>query len=466
MHKSTLLLRALGPISAFLFAWYGGFATEYTLLGVAVWMLLWWITETVHLAVTALLPLLIFPLLGIAEAKAMSAYYAHPLVYLFFGGFVLALALEKSNLHYRIALWILRKTGTSYSGLLLGFMLATGFMSMWISNTATSIMMLPIATSVLAVLPQQRSEVLSRPILLSIAWSANIGGMATLIGTPPNMIFAGFISEQFSREIGFVEWLPVGLSASLLIGTIAYFLLKRNLPKETATSTEQEATAQWIEQEWAKLGALTPVQKRVASIFVGTALLWILRPYLGDFGGAVHWSDTGISLLSAVLLFSLTADKKAVLMWEDTKDLPWGILVLFGGGLALAGTLQGSPWFDQMAQFLQSFQGASLLFWLLIMALLGVFATEFLSNMALVSALLPLVLTLSVAFDLPIELLALPLVLGASCAFMLPMATPPNAIVFSTGKLTVPYMMARGVVLNVLAVAVLVAIGYVLSIMG
>ena len=204
----------------------------------------------------------------------------------------------------------------------------------------------------------------------------------------------------------------------------------------------------------------------MASIFVGTALLWILRPYLGGFGGAVHWSDTGISLLSAVLLFSLTADKKAVLVWEDTKDLPWGILVLFGGGLALAGTLQGSPWFDQMAQFLQSFQGASLLFWLLIMALLGVFATEFLSNMALVSALLPLVLTLSVAFDLPIELLALPLVLGASCAFMLPMATPPNAIVFSTGKLTVPYMMARGVVLNVLAVAVLVAIGYVLSIMG
>lgn len=466
MHKSTLLLRALGPILAFLFAWFGGFATEYTLLGVAIWMLFWWITETVHLAVTALLPLLVFPLLGIVEAKAMSVYYAHPLVYLFFGGFVLALALEKSNLHYRIALWILRKTGASYNGLLLGFMLATGFMSMWISNTATSIMMLPIATSVLAVLPPDRSSALSRPILLSIAWSANIGGMATLIGTPPNMIFAGFISEQFSREIGFVEWLPFGLSASICIGSIAYVLLRRNLPTETASSLERDTTKEWIEDEWTRLGDLNPVQKRVAIVFIGTALLWILRPYLGDFGGAVHWSDTGISLLSAVLLFTLTAEKKSVLVWEDTKDLPWGILVLFGGGLALAGTLQASPWFDQMSEFLQSFQVGTLLFWLIIMALLGVFATEFLSNMALVSALLPLVLTLSVAFNLPMELLALPLVLGASCAFMLPMATPPNAIVFSTGKLTVPYMMAKGVVLNILAVLVLVVLTYLLSIMG
>jgi sodium-dependent dicarboxylate transporter 2/3/5 len=453
MSKSTLLIRALGPIVAFLFSWYGAFSPEYTLLGIAFWMMIWWMSETVHLAVTALLPLLLFPLFGITEAKSMGTYYAHPLVYLFFGGFVLALALEKTKLHYRIALWILRKTGTGNSGLLLGFMLATGCMSMWISNTATSIMMLPIATSVLAVLPKAKSEAMSRPILLSIAWSANIGGMATLIGTPPNMIFAGFLSDQFSREIGFVEWLPIGLSASLLIGTVAYVLLRRSLPA-TSSSKENHDTAAWIQTEWERLGGLTPVQKRVAIIFVGT------------LSEHIAWSDTGISLLSAVLLFSLTAEQKPILEWSDTTALPWGILVLFGGGLALAGTLQSSVWFDHMGQFLQSFQGASVFFWLLVMAVLGVFATEFLSNMALVSAMLPLVLTLSVAFDIPMELLALPLVLGASCAFMLPMATPPNAIVFSTGKLTVPYMMARGVVLNVIAVAVLTALAYALSFMG
>jgi len=465
MNKSTFLVRALGPIVAFLFSWYGEFSPDYALLGVGIWMLLWWMSETVHLAVTALLPLLLFPALGITEAKAMGAYYAHPLVYLFFGGFVLALALEKTNLHYRIALWILRKTGSGNQGLLLGFMLATGFMSMWISNTATSIMMLPIATSVLSVLPEQKSKVMSRPILLSIAWSANIGGMATLIGTPPNMIFAGFLSDQFSREIGFVEWLPIGLSASLSIGVIAYVLLRRSLPGESST-TELAQTTAWIEEQWRELGRMSPVQKRVSLIFISTAVLWIIRPYLNGWVGQVHWSDTGISLLSAVLLFALTAEKKPILVWEDTRSLPWGILVLFGGGLALAGTLQSSVWFDHLAQVLQSVEGASLVFWLFVMAVLGVFATEFLSNMALVSALLPLVLSLSVVFNLPMELLALPLVLGASCAFMLPMATPPNAIVFSTGKLTVPYMMARGAVLNVLAVIVLVALGYLGTLMG
>lgn len=211
---------------------------------------------------------------------------------------------------------------------------------------------------------------------------------------------------------------------------------------------------------------LENMAKQIKGSFEGELNLAVIRPYLGSLSEHIAWSDTGISLLSAVLLFSLTAERKPILEWSDTTALPWGILVLFGGGLALAGTLQSSVWFDHMGQFLQSFQGASVLFWLLVMAVLGVFATEFLSNMALVSALLPLVLTLSVAFDIPMELLALPLVLGASCAFMLPMATPPNAIVFSTGKLTVPYMMARGAVLNVIAVAVLTALAYALSFMG
>ena len=467
MSKNTTIIRLLGPAIALVCAALGSFSPEYWLLGIGLWMMTWWITETVHLAVTALLPLLLFPALGLAEAKSMSAYYAHPLVYLFFGGFVLALALEETKLHYRMALWILRKTGTKGSGLLAGFMLSTGFMSMWISNTATSIMMLPIATSVLGVLPKGVGEKYARPLLLSIAWSANIGGMATLIGTPPNMIFAAFLSEHLEREIGFIEWLPIGLSATVSIGLCAFFLLKRSIADTQLSEQEQRETAEWMDSEWKSLGGLSADQKKVAAIFVGTALLWIFRPLFSKHFGFIQWSDTGISLLAAVLLFSLTAkDGPKLLDWQHTFKLPWGILVLFGGGLALAGTLQGSYWFTALSDTMSTMGDLPLLTWLLIVAVLGVFATELLSNMALVSALLPLILSLSVAFGWSTELLSIPLVLGASCAFMLPMATPPNAIVFSTGKLTVPYMMSRGIVLNVISVGILVVLGYVLSLMG
>ncbi|MDA9278947.1 SLC13 family permease [Schleiferiaceae bacterium] len=467
MNKVTPIIRLAGPVSAILTAAFGGFLPQYWLLGVALWMLIWWITETVHLGVTALLPLVLFPALEIAGAKSLAAYYAHPLVYLFFGGFVLALALEKTGLHYRIALWILRKTGTKDHQLLAGFMLATAFMSMWISNTATAIMMLPIATSVVAVLEPQQREKLSRPILLSVAWAANIGGMATLIGTPPNMIFAGFMSEQLNKQIGFVEWLPIGLSASILLGLVAYAILKRGLVRSDLSLEEEGRTQDWLREEWGRLGALSSAQRRVAAIFTLTAVLWIIRPYLGKWLPFVQWSDTGIALVAALLLFSVTDGvKDSLLKWEDTKALPWGILLLFGGGLALAGTLQGSPWFVLLGEQLQSLQGIPFAAWLFVMALLGVFATELLSNMALVSALLPLVYSLALALGLDFYTLSLPLVLGASCAFMLPMATPPNAIVFSTGNLSMPYMIYRGVALNLLSVVLLFALTLLYQFMG
>ncbi len=460
-------MRLMGPLAAFIIAFFGGFESQFILLGITAWMLIWWISETVHLAVTALLPLLLFPLFGLMEAKSMSAYYAHPLVYLFFGGFIIARALEETNLHYRIALLILRRTGTGTRGLLAGFMLSTAFMSMWISNTATSIMMLPIATSVLAVLPETSAIKMERPLLLSIAWAANIGGMATIIGTPPNMIFAGFLSEHLDRQIGFVEWLPIGLAAAATIGLAAYTILSRSLKAISLKDKEKKETELYLEEEWNRLGSMDNAQKKVAIIFTSTALLWIVRPYLGVISEHIHWSDTGISLLAAVLLFSLKGDSgKSLLEWESTSKLPWGILVLFGGGLALAGTLQQSYWFEALEVGMKSFENTPILFWVLIMALLGVFATELLSNMALVSALMPLVLSLSMTFGWTMEILSVPLVLGASCAFMLPMATPPNAIIFSTGKLTVSYMMARGIMLNVISVCILVALGMVLVTMG
>ena len=430
-------------------------------------MLLWWLTETVHLAVTALLPLLLFPLFGIMEAKSLSGYYAHPLVYLFFGGFIIARALEETNLHYRIALWILRRTGTSSSGLLAGFMLSTGFMSMWISNTATSMMMLPIATSVLAVLPSEASKRIERQFLLSIAWAANIGGMATLIGTPPNMIFAGFLSEHLDRQIGFIEWLPIGLSASGIIGFAAYVVLRRSMAKADLDKEGQLKTQKHLAKEWEKIGGLTSIQKRVALVFVSTALLWVFRPYLSIVTPFISWSDTGIALIAALLLFSLSGEGGApILNWESTQKLPWGILILFGGGLALAGTIQQSYWFIALESYMQSLSSLPLYLWVLVMALLGVFATELLSNMALVSALMPLVFSLSTSLGWSMEILSVPLVLGASCAFMLPMATPPNAIVFSTGKLTVSYMVRKGALLNIWAVLAIVAIGHMLLRVG
>ena len=467
MNKVTPIIRLAGPVSAILTAALGSFESPYWLLGIALWMLIWWITETVHLGVTALLPLVLFPALEIAEAKSLAAYYAHPLVYLFFGGFVLALALEKTGLHYRIALWILRKTGTKDHQLLAGFMLATAFMSMWISNTATAIMMLPIASSVIAILEPQQREKLARPILLSVAWAANIGGMATLIGTPPNMIFAGFMSEQLNRQIGFVEWLPVGLSASVLLGSIAYLILRRGLVQNELSPAEEERTRNWLKDEWSRLGSLTTAQRRVAMVFALTAILWILRPYLSLWIPVIQWSDTGIALAAAVLLFAVfDGSSRSVLDWGDTKALPWGILLLFGGGLALAGTLQASEWFVLLGDQLQSLHGIPFATWLLVMALLGVFATELLSNMALVSALLPLVYSLATALGLDFYALSLPLVLGASCAFMLPMATPPNAIVFSTGSLSMSYMIYRGIALNLLSVVLLFILTWFFQIMG
>lgn len=467
MNKFTSIIRWLGPILALLISLAGQGQSHFVLLGIAAWMLVWWITETVHLGVTALLPLLLFPVLELGAAKELAGYYAHPLVYLFFGGFILALALEKSSLHYRIALWILKRTGTKDAGLIAGFMLATGFMSMWISNTATAIMMLPIATSVLGVLHKEKQSKLSRPVLLSVAWAANIGGMATIIGTPPNMIFAAFMSEQLDRPIGFMEWLPVGLTATVVLGITAFWIITRGLPKDILSDKEEQNTARWIAQEWNSLGGLTPVQKRVAVVFTFTATLWILRPYLAQWISLIQWSDTAIALASAVMLFALRDGNKGnILDWEDTKNLPWGILILFGGGLALAGTLQGSQWFELMSKMLENLGQLPQWVWLLIVAIIGVFATELLSNMALVSALLPLLLSLSIAIGIPMDALSLPLVLGASCAFMLPMATPPNAIVFSTGKLTISYMIYRGIVMNVLAIALIVLILQVVGITG
>ena len=435
---------------------------SWSVLAVACWMLVWWLTETVNLAVTALLPLVLFPLLGVMPIEEVSVNYANPLVYLFFGGFLLALAIEKWHLHKRIALVIINITGTSTVRIFLGFMLATAFMSMWISNTATTVMMLPIALSVIELIEPKKKSKLAVLLLIGLAWSANIGGIATLIGTPPNLILAGFMKEEMNREIFFSDWLMFGLPISATLFIAAYFLLTRFLPHDERIKESPEVKG-LISKELLKLGKLKGSEMRVLAVFVLTALSWMARKQVVELTGWTAITDTTIALAAGISLFVLPSaedSKKRILAWKDTQRLGWGILLLFGGGLALAAAIQRSTWVLKIGDLISSMHIQYILILILLIALIGVFLTEVISNMALVTALLPLVAAIAFGADADFFNLALPLTIGASCAFMLPMATPPNAIVFSSNKISVAQMARYGFLMNLISVAVVTLLVY------
>ncbi len=429
-------------------------------LAVLSWMLIWWMTEVVNLAVTALLPLILFPLLEVSTLKEISVNYSHPIVFLFFGGFVLALAIEKWNLHKRIALSIIQKTGIKSRQVLLGFMIATAFLSMWISNTATTIMMLPIALSVLNVIQvdKKQSNTIGFLLLVSIAWSANIGGIMTLIGTPPNLILLGFLREQLSRDITFANWLLIGIPTGVALLAVTYFVMSRFLPSFNLFDGENV-----IEQELAGLGRMSKPEKRVAVVFLLTALAWIIRPLLVKWFRLDALTDTHVALMCAVVLFVLPSGEIGdgrILKWNDTSKLAWGILILFGGGLALASAINNSGALTLIENYLSSLDISSVLIMIAIIAFVGIFVTELVSNMALVAATLPLILAISKSLHVDFLVLALPLTLGASCAFMFPMATPPNAIVFSSGKIKIEKMARFGLLINAMAFVIITLSSY------
>ena len=437
---------------------------SWRILAIAVWMLTWWLTETVNLAVTALLPLVLLPLLGVMPLKDVTPNYANPLVYLFFGGFVLALAIEKWNLHKRIALHIISITGTSTMRIFLGFMIATAFLSMWISNSATAVMMLPIALSVVDLIDTEKKTKLAVLMLIGLAWSANIGGMATLIGTPPNLVLAGFMKEELNREIYFSEWFLFGLPLAIGLLVLAYLLLGMLLPRIQRQKSSSEAK-ELIHAELKKLGPLSIGEKRVLVVFVLTAFAWIFRKQLVELTGLEELSDTVIALIAAIMLFVLPAgekNNKRLLIWKDTQRLEWGILILFGGGLALASAIQASTWVMRIGDGIASMGVNNILLLVLVITFLGVFLTEIISNMALVTALLPLVVAIAAGSNTDFFNLALPLTLAASCAFMLPMATPPNAIVFSSGRLKVATMAKYGFWMNLISISAIMLLMYVL----
>lgn len=428
-------------------------------LAVGAWMLVWWILEAAPLAVTALLPMLLFPLMSVMSPNDTALHYGHPIVFLFFGGFVLALGLEHYRLHLRIALLILSWTGTSPPRLVLGFMLATGFLSMWISNTATTVMMLPMAISVLNLLQsdqnQQSQSNFAVSLLLGIAFSASVGGMATLIGTPPNLVFAGFMEEHVGFTVSFGRWMIVAFPIVVVLFVCVYFVLTQLLfpTKELAISNADEV----IHAERKKLGAMQFGDSLMLAVFVSAAGLWISKDTLLWIWPKLGLTDTTIALFAVVLLFVLPGDpsfRKPLLTWDVTTRLPWGILLLFGGGMCLAAALEDAGIISTLANLVPQ----SWPYWIVLVLLvaLALYLTEVMSNVALVGVLIPVLVGIAHGIKVHPLYLTIPATLASSCAFMLPMATPPNAIVFGSGKITMAQMFIAGFVLNLLSLIIIV----------
>ena len=431
-------------------------------IGLAAWMVCWWITEAVSISVTALLPLVIFPLFGVMSMNEVGANYGSSIVFLFFGGFVLALALEKVNLHKRIALTIIHKTGTTPNRVILGFMMATAFMSMWISNTASTVVMLPIALSVIQLLVKsddvftKEEQHFSLSVMLGIAFSANAGGIATVIGTPPNSVLIGLLENEYNIEISFLKWMILGFPFSALMIGIIYIVLTRWMFPNTGI--EFASSNELIAQKLADLGPTTAEEKHVLRIFGVTVFLWVFRSLINSIFPQLGLSDTMISVGCAIALFSIPLDYKKgiyILRWEDTSKLAWGILILFGGGLALAKGMSSTGLVSLITDSIAEAQ-LNVLLTTVLLIMLMLFMTELMSNVALVAVLAPVVAGIAMGLEIPILHLLIPVTMASSCAFMLPMATPPNAIVFASGYIKVAQMARVGIFINLIAVALLV----------
>ncbi|MDH3222172.1 MAG: DASS family sodium-coupled anion symporter [Gemmatimonadota bacterium] len=435
---------------------------------VAVLMATWWTTDAIPIPATALLPLPLFPMLGVLGASDAAAPYANDLIFLFMGGFLIAVALERWGLHKRIALSIVHAVGTSPGRLVLGFMVATAFLSMWISNTATTAMMLPVALAVAEMLKPagHRGEYrFGISLMLGIAYAASIGGVATLIGTPPNAVLAGAADELLGLQIGFVEWMIVGVPITIVFLPLAWFLLTRFLYRSEDLAGN---AASVIAEEKSRLGPMSVGERRVGIVFVLTGLAWLLRsekviglvtiPGIQTFMPAV--SDSTIAMLASVILFVLPADWKRgefVLDWSTAQKIPWGVLVLFGGGLSLARAMDQSG----LAAWIGSgVAGLSEVPPIVIIAAVGalfVFLTEITSNTATSTMAMPIMAGAAVGLGMaPLALMATA-ALAASMAFMLPVATPPNAIVFGSGYMTIPQMVRAGLWMNLVAVVLIIA---------
>jgi solute carrier family 13 (sodium-dependent dicarboxylate transporter), member 2/3/5 len=429
-------------------------------------MITWWITEAAPNPVGALLPLIMFPALGIMSMTESAAPFANPSIFLFMGGFMIAMALEKHRLHERIAINLLRITGTSGNGIILGFTFSTGLISMWISNTATALMMLPIGLSVIELLRRPGSpggveftkgeRNLALGLMLSIGYAASLGGMATIIGTPPNVVFVGFAKQFYNHDISFFRWMMIGVPVSVITLLACYWIITRilfpnNLPKVPGSE-------ELITGKLAELGSMKKEEKLTLLVFSFTSFFWIFQQALNSLIGQDVFNDTNIAVTGGVMMFLMPTDfrqSKFLLAWEDTKSLPWGILILFGGGICLAKGMESTGIIKAIGTSIASQQGVSFWQMMLLLTTASLILTEFMSNVALVTIFVPVVFGIADGLKFDPLVLALPVTFAASCAFMFPISTPPNAIVFSSGYIRMKDMMRAGVLLDLVCLIII-----------
>ena len=468
MTKSNIY-KLLGPLLFFIILILdapNGMSNEgFRLLGIIIWMAVWWISEVVPIAVTSLLPIILFPSLNILNIQETGANYGHKYIFLFIGGFILANAIQKWNLHKRIALNIILKIGGSTDNIILGFMLATGFLSMWISNTATTVMMLPIALSVINQLKdhpetlENENKVFGKALMLGVAYSASAGGIATLIGTPPNLIFAGFIQENFNIEISFFQWMKIGFPVSIILMLFIWWFLTKYAFKLNKTGFP--GGKEEIKKILSKMGKINNEEKKILIVFTLTILSWIFRKNTINLI-IPNFDDSMIAISSAIILFILPSknNKEPIMKWKDALTIPWGILLLFGGGLSIAKGFQATGldhWIGDQLSFL-TFSSSLLVIFLIIA---GVnFLTEMTSNMATTAMLLPVMIPIANIMQINPFLLLVGTTLAASCAFMLPVATPPNAVVFGSKLLKISDMVKAGILINIFSIIIILIMVY------
>lgn len=462
----------LGPLFFILFSVFGkleGLSPQgHAVLAATFWIAIWWVTEAVPIAVTALLPIVLFPLTGAMDLATTTGAFGHKYVFLYMGGFMIAIAIEKWNLHRRIALNIIYFIGSDIRKIILGFMVATAFLSMWISNTATSVMMLPIGIAIIKQLkdnPDTKADenlIFGKALMLAIAYSASIGGIATLIGTPPNLVLAGVILDTYNYEITFSKWFIFGFPISAILLFICWKYLTRIA--FTFRQTEFPGGRDEIRRLKNNLGKITREERWVAGIFALTAFCWITRSFLLQ-KILPALDDTIIAMAFSVVLFVIPAPsqrKEKLLRWDEAVKLPWGIILLFGGGMALAKAFEGSGLAVWLGEQMTALGGLSLLLLFLLLIAAVNFLTEITSNLATTAMLLPVLAPMALEVGVHPFGLMVGAAVAASCAFMLPVATPPNAVVFGSGFLRIPDMVRKGFTLNLISILLIALAVYFL----
>jgi solute carrier family 13 (sodium-dependent dicarboxylate transporter), member 2/3/5 len=433
-------------------------------LAVAAWMVIWWVFEVLPIYITAMLPMVFFPALGVMDIKSTFLPYGSPIVFLFLGGFLIALAMEEHKLHHRLAFGLIKLTGSKPRGIILGFMIATASVAMWISNTATTVMMLPIGLSVIHLMKEQQLDQkflrrFSLLLMLGIAYAANIGGTMTLIGTPPNLVFAGYYFAEFGQDFGFGRWLMIGIPTGVALIISGYYLLVKWV--YPIANKPLDGVAEMFDEKWRALGKMNKSERLVMVVFTLTVIAWVSLEWLNAWIGMKVFNNTNIAMGGGLLMFLVPVNLgkgEFLLHWESTKRLPWGILILFGGGLCLASALEAAGLIDTIAHWVNDHVSSNAFMICLGLTLLSIFLTELMSNVALVTVLLPVVFALATQMNIDPIYLTIPVTLAASCAFMMPISTPPNAIVYSSGYITVGQMMRAGIWMNLLATIIILGL--------